>query len=73
VDCGFEHPTHIQSKLIPDAVKGHDILGQSKTGTGKTAAFALPMLQNIKKDEPFAGLALVPTRELAIQVTREYQ
>ena len=72
-DCGFEHPTHIQSKLIPEAVKGHDIIGQSKTGTGKTAAFALPMLERVDPDEPFAGLALVPTRELAIQVTREFQ
>ena len=72
-DCGFEHPTHIQAKLIPDAIKGHDILGQSKTGTGKTAAFALPMLERVDPDESFAGLALVPTRELAIQVTREFE
>ncbi|MCH2133145.1 MAG: DEAD/DEAH box helicase [Phycisphaerales bacterium] len=72
-DCGFEHPTHIQAKLIPKAVEGHDILGQSKTGTGKTAAFGLPILQRVNHDEPFAGLALVPTRELAIQVTRELQ
>ncbi|MCH2153031.1 MAG: DEAD/DEAH box helicase [Phycisphaerales bacterium] len=72
-DCGFEHPTHIQSKLIPEAVKGNDILGQSKTGTGKTAAFGLPILQRVEKNEPFAGLALVPTRELAIQVAREME
>ena len=71
-DCGFEHPTHIQSQLIPEAVKGHDILGQSKTGTGKTAAFALPMLERVNRDQPIAGLCLVPTRELAIQVTREF-
>lgn len=71
-DCGFEHPTHIQSQLIPEAVKGHDILGQSKTGTGKTAAFALPILERVQRDQPIAGLCLVPTRELAIQVTREF-
>tara|TARA_Y100000589_G_scaffold321520_1_gene353015 strand:+ start:2214 stop:3563 length:1350 start_codon:yes stop_codon:yes gene_type:complete len=70
-DQGFEHPTIIQSQLIPLAIEGKDILGQSKTGTGKTAAFGLPALQVLDGSTPYACLCLVPTRELAIQVTRE--
>lgn len=68
---GFEHPTIIQSELIPLAIQGKDVLGQSKTGTGKTAAFGLPALHLVDGSTPFACLCLVPTRELAIQVTRE--
>lgn len=70
-DQGFEHPTIIQAQLIPLAIEGKDVLGQSKTGTGKTAAFALPVLNELDGQTPFACLCLVPTRELAIQVTRE--
>jgi len=70
-DQGFEHPTIIQSKLVPLAISGKDVLGQSKTGTGKTAAFGLPALHVLDGSTPFACLCLVPTRELAIQVTRE--
>jgi ATP-dependent RNA helicase DeaD len=69
---GFEHPTRIQAALLPVALSGRDCLGQAKTGTGKTAAFALPMLARIPKDAGFAGLVLVPTRELAIQVAKEF-
>ncbi len=68
---GFKHPTHIQSLLIPPALAGKDCLGQAKTGSGKTAAFALPILQRIKPGEAFSALILVPTRELAIQVSKE--
>jgi ATP-dependent RNA helicase DeaD len=69
---GFERPTHIQAALIPVALSGRDVLGQAKTGTGKTAAFGLPLLQRLLEDpKPFSALILVPTRELAIQVTRE--
>jgi ATP-dependent RNA helicase DeaD len=70
-DQGFEHPTMIQAKLIPLAIEGKDIIGQSKTGTGKTASFGLPALHLIDTKSPFACLCLVPTRELAIQVARE--
>lgn len=70
---GFIHPTLVQAGLIPLALQGKDVLGQSKTGTGKTAAFALPMLQLIGEQDLFAGLVLVPTRELAIQVTHEFR
>ena len=64
----FETPTEIQAELIPLALKGRDLLGQAKTGTGKTAAFVIPMLQNFEPGARFQGLILVPTRELARQV-----
>ena len=70
---GFVHPTHVQAQIIPLSLSGRDVLGQSKTGTGKTAAFGLPMLHLIHADQPFSGLVLVPTRELAIQVTHEFR
>jgi ATP-dependent RNA helicase DeaD len=69
--AGFAHPTVVQARLIPLALAGRDILGQSKTGTGKTAAFGLPLLNMLDEHVPFAALILVPTRELAIQVTHE--
>jgi ATP-dependent RNA helicase DeaD len=68
---GFRHPTHIQAQLIPIVLRGSDCLGQAKTGTGKTAAFGLPALHLIGKDEALSTLILVPTRELAIQVAKE--
>ena len=68
---GYEEPTPIQAETIPLLVEGRDLLGQAATGTGKTAAFALPVLERIPADrarhQPLA-LVLVPTRELAIQV-----
>ncbi len=69
---GFEHPTVIQAQIIPLALEGRDVLGQARTGTGKTAAFGLPILQRATV-EPRApqALILVPTRELAIQVANE--
>ncbi|AVH54785.1 MULTISPECIES: DEAD/DEAH box helicase [Streptomyces] len=69
---GYEEPTPIQREAIPPLLEGHDLLGQAATGTGKTAAFALPVLQRIprdRKDGLPAALVLVPTRELAIQVS----
>ncbi|MCP3902634.1 MAG: DEAD/DEAH box helicase [Planctomycetes bacterium] len=70
-EMGFEHPTHVQAQLIPLALKGRDILGQSKTGTGKTAAFGLPILQSLTEEDAFGALILCPVRELAIQVAHE--
>lgn len=67
---GYEEPTPIQREAIPPLLAGNDVLGQAATGTGKTAAFALPLLQRLAhgtKAQP-AALILVPTRELAIQV-----
>jgi ATP-dependent RNA helicase DeaD len=71
---GYEKPSPIQAKSIPLLLDGHDLLGQAQTGTGKTAAFALPMLSNIDPDESFTQLlVLAPTRELAIQVAEAFQ
>src|SRR5688572_14791305 len=68
---GYEEPTPVQRETIPLLLEGRDLLGQAATGTGKTAAFALPMLQRILEDPKgrgTSGLILVPTRELAMQV-----
>jgi len=69
---GYEEPTPIQSEAIPLLLSGSDMLGQAATGTGKTAAFALPLLDALSKDAKNRGkvraLVLVPTRELAMQV-----
>jgi ATP-dependent RNA helicase DeaD len=73
-EVGYENPTPIQAQTIPLILEGRDVLGQAQTGTGKTAAFALPILSNINIDqtEPQA-LVLAPTRELAIQVAEAFQ
>ena len=71
--AGFKHPTKIQSALIPVAMSGKDVIGQAKTGTGKTAAFSLPVLGLLQPGDQFGALVLVPTRELAIQVCREVE
>jgi ATP-dependent RNA helicase DeaD len=70
-DLGYEEPTPIQRETIPHLIQGHDLLGQAATGTGKTAAFALPILNQIDADQPIvpSALVLVPTRELAMQVS----
>ena len=71
---GYTVPTPIQAQAIPLVLAGHDVLGAAQTGTGKTAAFGLPMLQRLSKETPPKGprkpraLVLVPTRELAVQV-----
>lgn len=65
---GFRHPTRIQAQLVPIALTGKDVLGQAKTGTGKTAAFGLPLLNMCKPGIPFQALILGPTRELAVQI-----
>jgi ATP-dependent RNA helicase DeaD len=70
-DNGFESPFPIQQATIPLILKGLDIIGQAHTGTGKTAAFSLPMLKKVKPMGPIQSLILVPTRELAVQVTKE--
>ena len=67
----FEAPFHIQEEAIPFVLKGVDVVGQAHTGTGKTAAFSLPILTKVKRNGPIQALILVPTRELAVQVTTE--
>jgi ATP-dependent RNA helicase DeaD len=69
VDVGYEEPTPIQARTIPALLRGQDIVAQAQTGTGKTAAFALPILQTIDTGQnTVQALILLPTRELAIQV-----
>jgi len=69
---GFEESTPIQEKAIPIALEGRDLIGQAQTGTGKTAAFSIPLIQNIDtKEENIVALIMTPTRELAIQVAEE--
>ncbi|MEL6780413.1 MAG: DEAD/DEAH box helicase, partial [Cyanobacteria bacterium J06597_16] len=73
-DAGYENPTPIQAQTIPPLIDGRDIIGQAQTGTGKTAAFALPVLSHIdtSNNRPQA-LVLAPTRELALQVAEAFQ
>lgn len=73
-EIGYESPSPIQAATIPLLLEGRDIIGQAQTGTGKTAAFALPLISNIdlKKKDPQL-LVLAPTRELAIQVAEAFQ
>jgi ATP-dependent RNA helicase DeaD len=71
-EMGFEEASHIQAKAIPEALKGNDIIGQSQTGTGKTAAFGIPILERINGDsKKLQSVILCPTRELAVQVSEE--
>jgi ATP-dependent RNA helicase DeaD len=65
---GWKTPTQVQIEMIPPALSGKDILAQSQTGTGKTAAFGAPLLQRLDPEAPFQVLILAPTRELAVQV-----
>ena len=70
---GFEQPTPIQLRSIPTFLEGHDMIGQAQTGTGKTAAFALPILSKLpKRQKNIFALVLEPTRELAIQVAESF-
>jgi ATP-dependent RNA helicase DeaD len=70
-EIGFKHPTHIQAQLIPPALTGRDLLGQAKTGTGKTASFSLPIIHAADPAVGSQALILAPTRELAIQIVAE--
>ena len=72
-DLGFKEPTPIQAQAIPIALSGKDIIGSAQTGTGKTAAFALPILQHLEKPGKLRALILEPTRELADQVCEALQ
>ncbi|HWL91917.1 MAG TPA: DEAD/DEAH box helicase, partial [Phycisphaerae bacterium] len=68
---GYKEPSAIQSELIPHVLGGRDVLGQARTGTGKTAAFGLPILQLIDLNQHMQAVILTPTRELAVQVLGE--
>lgn len=74
-EAGYESPTPIQSKAIPLAMAGHDVLGIAQTGTGKTAAYLLPLIMKVKyaQGEDPRALILAPTRELAMQIANELE
>ncbi|HUN78589.1 MAG TPA: DEAD/DEAH box helicase [Solirubrobacteraceae bacterium] len=70
-DVGYEAPSPIQEQAIPPLMEGRDVIGQAQTGTGKTAAFGLPIMEHVDPEEPeVQALVLTPTRELCIQVTQ---
>jgi ATP-dependent RNA helicase DeaD len=70
-ELGYEEPSPIQEKAIPELLAGHDVIGQAQTGTGKTAAFGLPLLQYVDPAvDEVQAVVLTPTRELCIQVTQ---
>lgn len=77
---GYTQPTPIQEQAIPPLLEGNDLLGCAQTGTGKTAAFAIPILQklsyqqrNLKGNRPIKALVLAPTRELALQISDSFK
>ena len=71
-EMGFEEASPIQAQAIPVVLEGRDMIGQAQTGTGKTAAFGLPLLQKVDpKMKKLQAIVLLPTRELAIQVAEE--
>ncbi len=72
--CRYVSPTPIQAALIPEALEGHDVIGQAKTGTGKTAAFGIPLIQMMEaRGRGPQGIVLAPTRELTQQIVAELQ
>src|SRR4051794_39500803 len=71
---GFDEPTPVQAELIPPAMAGRDCLGNAPTGTGKTAAFLIPILESIdERERRPQALILAPTRELGVQICREFE
>jgi ATP-dependent RNA helicase DeaD len=68
---GFKNPTRIQLEAIPIIKEGFDVIGQSETGSGKTAAFGIPLIEKVVKGEKVQALVLAPTRELSMQIARE--
>ncbi|WP_095274012.1 DEAD/DEAH box helicase [Helicobacter sp. 11S03491-1] len=71
VEAGFTTPSPIQASAIPAVLKGRDVIAQAQTGTGKTAAFALPIIHMLKNDRTIEALVITPTRELAMQISDE--
>src|SRR5665647_593841 len=71
-ELGFEEPTPIQTQAVPAALFGRDVIGQAQTGTGKTAAFGIPIVERVDPaDRRVQAVILCPTRELAVQVAEE--
>jgi superfamily II DNA/RNA helicase len=72
-DCGYSTPTPIQDKAIPEILSGRDVVGVANTGTGKTAAFLIPLINKIVRNRNSRVLIIAPTRELAVQIDQELQ
>ncbi|MBI5037008.1 DEAD/DEAH box helicase [Candidatus Micrarchaeota archaeon] len=72
-ELGFEVPTPVQKAAIPLLLQGSDVIAQAQTGTGKTAAFAIAILQTLQPGSGVQAIILVPTRELALQVVQEFR
>ena len=76
-EAGYEHPTEIQRQSIPLVLEGNDMIGCAQTGTGKTASFAIPILQllhqNPKQGKAIRTLIITPTRELAVQIDDNFK
>ena len=72
-ELGYKEPTPIQSMSIPPVLEGRDLVGSAQTGTGKTAAFALPCIHRLHNHGKCRALALAPTRELAIQIEENFR
>ena len=72
-EMGFEEPSPIQAACIPLILEGRDVIGQAQTGTGKTAAFGIPLVERVTPESRVQALVLTPTRELAIQVAGEFR
>lgn len=70
-DMGFVSPSPVQAQSIPLVLKGHDLIAQAQTGTGKTAAFSIPILNGLEKNGEIEALVITPTRELAMQISDE--
>ncbi len=73
VSCGYKTPTPIQDQAIPELLNGRDLVGIAKTGTGKTAAFLIPLINKLVKNPSERVLILAPTRELAVQIRDEFE
>ena len=71
---GFKHPSNIQSESLPYSLEGKDLIGLAETGSGKTAAFAIPVIQRLLDDpQPFFALVMAPTRELCVQISEQFE
>ncbi len=71
LSCGFSQPTPIQDQVIPEIMLGQNVVGQANTGTGKTGAFLIPLINNLLQNQSQKVLIMTPTRELAVQIEKE--
>jgi ATP-dependent RNA helicase DDX47/RRP3 len=71
---GYKHPSKIQAESLPFTLKGRDMIGLAETGSGKTAAFAIPVIQSLLENaQPFFACVMSPTRELCVQIAQQFE